>query len=392
MSSAKIKAIDLFAGAGGFSLAALNSGVKVLAAVEFSENACETYRTNFIEKRKEETCLHNIDILKLNPKDFRNELGLEVGELDLLMGGPPCQGFSSHRILNKGVNDPRNQLLVRYFDYVRELKPKVFLIENVPGILWKRHEFHLQKFKSLSKANGYRLLGPIKVNAKDYGVPQNRQRVFILGAHTSVDISSIQWPPNPTHFKPGEGMPEWNNASTVFEVPPKCKVQELASKIGKELVHSLKFGSSILKAEQDPSALHMTHTEALIERFAETPINGGREDIKFRLKCHAEGYVGHKDVYGRIRLAQPGPTMTAGCFNPSKGRFLHPWRNHGITIRHAARFQTFPDDFIFAGGITSQGVQVGNAVPMLLGEAIINEALKGLRTVETQLNDKKKST
>ncbi|MCP4458079.1 MAG: DNA cytosine methyltransferase, partial [Cytophagales bacterium] len=91
---------------------------------------------------------------------------------------------------------------------------------------------------------------------------------------------------------------------------------------------------------------------------------------------HQGGYVGHKDVYGRIRLAQPGPTMTAGCFNPSKGRFLHPWKNHGITIRHAARFQTFPDNYIFAGGITSQGAQVGNAVPIILGEAMITETIK----------------
>ncbi|WP_162182401.1 DNA cytosine methyltransferase, partial [Aeromonas finlandensis] len=131
--------------------------------------------------------------------------------------------------------------------------------------------------------------------------------------------------------------------------------------------------------DRDPLQISMNHTPYMVERFSMTPINGGRYDIDFRLPCHSDGYRGHGDVYGRIRLAQPGPTITTGCFNPSKGRFLHPWENHGITLRHAARFQTFPDDYIFSGGIISQGKQIGNAVPVLMGKALLSSCLDILK-------------
>lgn len=379
MTTKKYTAIDLFAGAGGFSLSALESGLDVLAALEIDENACSTYKNNIVDKRSPNTRLFNKDILDFKPEEFRETLELDVGELDVLMGGPPCQGFSTHRILDKGVNDPRNLLLTRYFDYVRELKPKVFLVENVPGLLWNRHEFHLNRFKNLSRRNGYKLLGPVKINAKDYGVPQNRLRVFILGVRTDVIINDICWPPEPTHFKPGVGEPEWLTASTVFETAPKSCIELLGRKIGKELAESLAFGEQIENLKDDPTSIRMKHTSELIERFKSTPINGSREDSNTVLDCHSDGYVGHKDVYGRIRLGQPGPTMTTGCFNPSKGRFLHPWKNHGITVRHAARFQTFPDDFVFSGGITSQGMQVGNAVPIRLGVSLLTEIIQIIR-------------
>ncbi|MFZ6871816.1 DNA cytosine methyltransferase [Undibacterium sp. Di27W] len=363
--------IDLFSGAGGFSLAALNSGLHVLAAIEFDNAAAETYQKNIVEKYSPNTKLLPFDILEINPKDFRESLDLEKGHLDMLIGGPPCQGFSTHRINGKGIDDPRNKLLLRYFDFVKELKPKIFLVENVPGLLWKRHEKYLKQFNELAEENGYQIFKPIKVNAKDYGVPQNRDRVFILGVSKSIDIRHLTWPPHPTHFSPTEGGQTWLSSSVVFEKPPEPTFKKLKQILGKEKVNSLVFGQPTLGIDLDPSALHMTHTQDLLERIQITPINGSREDIAFRLPCHSNAYKGHKDVYGRIRLAQPGPTITTGCFNPSKGRFLHPWLNHGITIRHAARLQTFPDDFVFTNGITSQGKQVGNAVPVKLGEQLI---------------------
>ena len=140
------KAIDLFAGAGGFTLSAHKAGVDVVAAVEFDKAAANTYKKNFIE-----TSNHNIDlragpehgdINNVDPKELRESLKLRPGELDLILGGPPCQGFSTHRIKNAGVNDPRNALLLRYFEFVHEFKPKAFLVENVAGLLWKRHKVY----------------------------------------------------------------------------------------------------------------------------------------------------------------------------------------------------------------------------------------------------------
>lgn len=365
--------VDLFAGAGGFSLAAHNCGFDVVGAIEFDELASETYKHNIVNKLNNRTKLVSQDILKIDAGEFKSDLGLAKGELDLLVGGPPCQGFSTHRIKNQGVADPRNQLLLRYFDFVKELNPKFFLVENVPGLLWPRHQLYLQKFKKLAKDAGYLIHGPTRINAKDYGVPQNRERVFIVGTREDCDVSSFTWPPKKTHGDTQSGLVPWQTASTVFNKPPEIVLTKLEKVLGCNVAQKLTFGKSLASTSVDKSAISMSHTLPLIERFNQTPINGGREDLDFRLPCHEDGYVGHKDVYGRIRLGQPGPTMTTGCFNPSKGRFLHPWLNHGMSVRHAARFQTFPDDFVFSGGITHQGKQVGNAVPVLLAQAIISE-------------------
>lgn len=387
----KVCAIDLFAGAGGLSLAAINLGINLLAAVEIDTDSCVTYKKNIIDKKSLKTKLYNVDIANLSPTELREKLTLRQRELDLLIGGPPCQGFSGHRIKDNGVNDPRNNLLIRYFDFVREFQPKVFIVENVPGLLWKRHELYLNKFKNLSRRNGYRLIGPDKLNAKDFGTPQNRARVFILGVRSDLDLKRTTWPPENTHFKPGSKKPEWRTASEVFETPPKWVLKALKKRINENVLNDLLFGTSTLSLTKDPSTIHMRHTKKLEERFSITPINCGREDIDFRLPCHGKGYDGHKDVYGRIRLAQPGPTITTGCFNPSKGRFLHPWKNHGISIRHSARFQMFPEDFVFVGGLTSQARQVGNAVPIKLGEAVLREATNLVMGFNESLQKKEKN-
>ncbi|MEA3647676.1 DNA (cytosine-5-)-methyltransferase, partial [Acinetobacter baumannii] len=139
----QLKAIDLFAGAGGFTLAAHQAGVDVVAAIEWDKAAAETYRRNFIEEKAININLINNDINQVNLFELRKQLNLEVGELDLILGGPPCQGFSTHRIKDAGVDDPRNLLLLRYFEVVHEFRPKSFLVENVSGLLWERHADYL---------------------------------------------------------------------------------------------------------------------------------------------------------------------------------------------------------------------------------------------------------
>nr|WP_233598573.1 DNA cytosine methyltransferase [Citrobacter freundii] len=370
----KIKAIDLFSGAGGFSLAALDLGIEILAAIELDKDACDTYSKNLIHKRENSIKLLNKDIMTISPDELMDSLQLKEKELDLIIGGPPCQGFSSHRIKNAGVNDPRNELLIRYYDFVKIFQPKMFLVENVPGLLWEKHKDYLNNFKRLAANSGYKIVGPLKLNAKDYGVPQNRNRVFILGLRDDIFINEGDWPPSPTHFK--DKKPYWVNASEIFEKPAPSIIERITAVLGKDIAEKLKFKKTLKENKSDPNNIHMNHADYMIERFNLTPINGSREDVDFRLPCHSNGYVGHKDVYGRIRLSLPGPTITTGCFNPSKGRFLHPWDNHGITVRQAARFQTFPDDYIFSGGIISQGKQVGNAVPVNLGKILLKSCVE----------------
>lgn len=353
-----LRCIDLFAGAGGLSLAAQQAGLEVTAAIEYNAYACATYRANLVNGNQP-TTLYERDILELTPKEVLDAHFTEKTPCDIVLGGPPCQGFSTHRINDSGVDDPRNALVLRYFEYVQVLRPKAFLMENVPGILWPRHEKFLKAFYKLGRKAGYKIKKAVIIDARDYGVPQRRRRVFILGIRNDITFKG-KWPPKPTHCDRSTKtkrttLKPWVAAAQVFETP---------------------------LSEFDSNAHHMEHSPALVEVFRATPINGGSRNQSGRiLPCHEE-HSGHTDVYGRINPTAPGPTMTTACINPSKGRFVHPTENHGITVRHAARFQTFPEDFFFLGGLTAAGQQIGNAVPVLLGKVLLSEIKKGIQNSE----------
>lgn len=394
-----MKALDLFAGAGGFSLAAhLTGSLNVVAAIEFDKTAARTYKENLINRLKHQTTLLQEDILLVNVKKLREQLNINKGELSLILGGPPCQGFSSHRFKDSGVNDPRNKLLIRYFDFVCEFLPKAFLVENVSGLLWPRHEEYLKEFKMLTEKNGYSLIHCDILNARDYGVPQNRKRVFILGVRNDVLNLNKQFifPPEKEYFSPNskavinDGRKCWRTASSVF---PKMSNEiieryineyftiktKITADEARQLLEQLEYECTPAPKD-DPCDVNMVPTKKMEERFLATQLNGSREDagLQYQLKCHSNGYQGHKDVYGRIMIHMPSNTITTGCNNPSKGRFVHPWENHGITLRQAARLQTFPDDFVFTGNSTEQARQIGNAVPPVLGEKLIATIIKNI--------------
>lgn len=343
------RVVDLFAGAGGFSLGARNAGAQVTFAVEFDKFAAATYRKNFCESG--DTTLYTEDIFKLDPEKLTKTHFADGAECDLLLGGPPCQGFSTHRIRDAGVGDPRNTLIYRYFDFVRALRPRAFLMENVPGLLWPRHGDFLRKFYELGAQEGYTLLDPVTLDARDFGVPQRRKRVFILGLREEDRAADLDWPPLPTHFETNEDRAQrWVSCKGAFSPAPAG----------------------------DPNDLHMKHNDELIAAFKNTPPNGGsRRDSGRTLACH-KNHDGHKDVYGRIDSRLPAPTMTTACINPSKGRFVHPTEHHGITVRQAARIQTFPDSFVFEGGLTAAGKQIGNAVPVIMAEILIEQIVKSM--------------
>lgn len=383
----KLTAIDLFSGAGGFSLAAHAVGFDILAAVEFDQHAADTYQHNIVERLGANTHVYAEDIIPLNIDALMIEKGLKSGELDLLVGGPPCQGFSTHRIKGSGEGDPRNRLLLRYFDFVEKLMPKVFLVENVPGLLWPRHSSYLNSFLKLAKEKKYTVIAgkPLIINARDYGVPQSRRRAFILAVREDINLENLEWPPKSTYRKPDFNKPSaaniWRSASIAFErprdeiledlVPRMSEVLNWDVEIAEEVVKSLKFGKPL--DEHDFCNKHMKHKDFMVERFNATELMGSRDELEFTLPCHQNGYSGHKDVYGRMFFHSPANTITTGCTNPSKGRFLHPWKNHGITLRHAARLQTFPDDYQFLGGVMAASRQIGNAVPVDLGKALIQQ-------------------
>jgi DNA (cytosine-5)-methyltransferase 1 len=355
VATKKITAVDLFSGAGGFSLGARNAGVEIAGALELNRTAADTYTNNIKRKDGSEIPLICRSIMEVSPREAMLEWGISEKACDIVIGGPPCQGFSTHRIADKGVNDPRNELLCRYFDYVKEIRPRVFIVENVPGLLWPRHASYLKRFYEMGRAADYIMMDPVVINARDYGVPQNRKRVFLLGIDKNRPLD-ITWPPTPTHVNPDTLIPgdssyeAWVPSSTVFKPA----------------------------LESDPNNIHMHHGEQLKAQFKNTPKNGGSRSQSGRtLKCHVD-HSGHRDVYGRIDPSKPAPTMTTACINPSKGRFVHPVDDHGITLRQAARIQTFPDNFVFSGGLMAGGVQVGNAVPVLLAQALIESIVRSI--------------
>lgn len=350
-----LNCVDLFSGAGGFTLAAQKAGMRVRLAVENDKHAITTYRSNICKGPAAPSLIED-DITEINASKAYRDVFPDRDQCDLLLGGPPCQGFSAHRINDAGVDDKRNDLIHTYFDFVRAFAPSAFLMENVPGMLWDRHKAALERFYLEAALAGYDLKPPVVLDARNYGIPQRRKRVFILGLRRGLDARDLKWPPAPTHGseaarRDDPGLHQWVDCSAVFRDAPK----------------------------NDANDAHMSHGKNLLEAFRNTPPNGGsRKDSGRVLECHKD-HDGHKDVYGRIDPRQPAPTMTTACINPSKGRFVHPIEHHGITVRQAARIQTFPDDFVFHGGLMAAGKQVGNAVPVELGRLLIAHLVPTLR-------------
>jgi DNA (cytosine-5)-methyltransferase 1 len=325
-SARPLRAIDLFAGAGGMTCGLEDAGFTVIGAVEVDSLAAETYGMNHPNVR-----VWQDDIRNLDPIGLRAELGLEEGELDLVAGCPPCQGFSTITTLNgrNVVDDERNDLVLEYARYVRAFRPRAVLMENVPGLAKDaRMATLVQELEDM----GYPVREGVRVlNAADFGVPQRRRRLVMLAAHGSV-----------VPFAPALAT-----RSTVRDA------------IG---------GLSAAGGSGDP--LHdvpENRSDAVRARIAKIPKNGGsRHDLgpENQLPCHRRTN-GFKDIYGRMAWDKPAPTITGGCHNPSKGRFLHPEANRTITLREAALLQGFSRDYRFSlrRGKLAAAAMIGNALP-----------------------------
>lgn len=324
-SSDKLTALDLFAGCGGLTLGLKHAGFKVLGAVELDEIAVETYRLNH-----RDVWMSAGDIRAVSPGEFRAQLGLAKGELSLLAGCPPCQGFSTLRTKNGGQRnlDPRNQLIREMLKFVDEFEPTAIMMENVPRL--KEHSL----FKSLCRdlrRRGYELTFDVK-DAAAYGVPQRRRRLILIGSKKG---------PIPL-------AEESRVRRTVREVIGKLP----APGTGGDALHNI---------PEKP------RSRRVAELIRDIPKDGGsRGDLSQsrQLPCHARSN-GFKDVYGRMAWNDVAPTITGGCFNPSKGRFLHPDQDRAITMREAALLQTFPESYRFPvpRGKQAIALMIGNALP-----------------------------
>ena len=317
-------AIDLFSGCGGLTQGLRTAGFDVVGAVELNRQAAETYRKNHPAVE-----LWEKDIRELDPVVLKKQLGLKKRELSLLAGCPPCQGFSRLRTLNGAfiIDDPRNDLLFEFERFVAVFLPQAIMMENVPWLADdKRFSIFFERIRTMGYQGEYRIL-----DAADFGVPQRRKRlIFLAGLNGSIPFA-----------------------------PPVRKRRTVRDAISR-LPIAGESGDSL----HDLLSVHQPRIQEIIKNI---PKDGGSRTSlpkKLWLKCHCDISRGFKDVYGRMAWDCVAPTITSGCFNPSKGRFLHPEEDRAITLREAAILQGFPKKYYFPSDNRSAvGMMIGNALP-----------------------------
>jgi len=343
--------IDLFAGCGGVTTGFKNAGFNVLAAVEVDRIPAHTYRLNHPE-----VLLYEEDIRRVSPATIMKDCKLASGQLTVLGVCAPCQPFSRQNRFRNG--DERASLILEAVRFVESLRPQFLFVENVPG-LGQNPVF--DTFVGTLKELGYRTSVPTIVDAVHYGVPQFRKRLIVLGTIFDIELRI----PEPTHASPEEaarlGKQQWRTVQDAFVGLPDLDSGEAS--------------------DTDPLHRARKHTSLTLERLRHIPHNGGSREslpVALQLVCH-QGRNGYHDVYGRMDFNKPANTLTTGCTNVTKGRFAHPTAHRAITLREAARLQTFPDSYKFYGTYEQISAQIGNAVPIKLAEVFAGDFYELLR-------------
>lgn len=380
-----IKAVDIFSGCGGVSCGLSHAGFDVKVAVELDNSAAATY-LNY-EPLKNVNVLIK-DVCEVSGDEIIKKAEIADNELYLFAGCPPCQNFSMQNPNNKKKTEKeRKKLLFEYLRLIEEIYPPFILMENVPGIATEFNSKILNSFirrlenKKGKKSEKYLVKKDI-LNAADYGVPQARKRFVLhairLDVYEELQSCGLDFSlPKPTHSNDkNSGLPEWITVKEAIGDLPRLKVGSTYS--GKKKVYNHKCANLSKKN---------------IERMKYIRRHGGSRDClpnDMALDCHKKKdeqgkmFTGHNDVYGIMDPNKPAPTMTGGCLCYSKGRFGHYSQNRAISIREAARFQTFPDDFIFSDSLTKAALQIGNAVPVKLVEASAQEFLQAINAINTK--------
>lgn len=323
----KPKAFDIFCGCGGTTQGLRDAGFSVVGGIECDELAVDTYRSNHRGVK-----VWKVDIREMDPTDVLKQHGLKRGELDLMSGCPPCQAFSALRRLNgrRRIRDKESKDLVfEYLRFVEGLYPKVVMVENVPQLI---NDYRFAEVRKRLRELGYKG-DPCIFNAADFGVPQRRKRmIFVASRLGPIDYAVPVTPPQRKTVREAIGsLPQPGNMGDELHDFPELRGTKVAGLI------------------------------AMIPKDGGSRVHLGEEH---QLLCHLR-CNGFKDVYGRMAWDDVAPTITSGCVNPSKGRFLHPDQNRAITLREAALLQSFPKDYNFAldRGKYAAALMIGNAFP-----------------------------
>lgn len=350
----KFKAIDLFCGAGGLSLGLQKSGFQICLGVDIDKSALNTYKLNL-----KGTKILTKDIRQVTGKEITKLTGIKRRDNFLLAGCPPCQGFSN--LGKRDADDEKNRLVYEYIRIVYELEPTFILMENVPGMSGGVGK---EIFKNVVKS--FKRLYHVEydtLNAADFGVPQTRKRLVLHGIRKDVyemivlnsNNFHIKLLPQPTHSQTKKkGYKRWITVGDSILDLPAINAGEMYENAG----------------IKNHRARRLSQTN--IERLQEIRDNGGDKSTiseNLKLECHKKQNVSYTDTYGIIDSTKPAPTITSGCTIISKGRYCHPTQNRGLSVREAARLQSFDDNFEFVGNIGEMSLQIGNAVPPKLAQA-----------------------
>lgn len=328
-----IKVVDFFCGCGGTSAGLQKSGMEIIAGVDFDKDAGSTFKENFPK-----STFISKDIRQLDVDELKKIVGSKRDFPLLFAACAPCQPFSGLNS-SKSKSDKRLVLLDEFHDFVEHFLPDYLFIENVPGMQKVKDENGpLSRFVTFIKKFGY--LPEIKVvESRWYGVPQVRKRlVMIASLHNKIFI------PEATH---GDGKEAYKTVwDSIADLPP------------------LEAGETHASVPNHRSA---GLQDINLRRLQATPEGGGRNNWpdELVLECH-KNFSGHADVYGRLSKGSQSAALSTRCTSISNGRFAHPEQDRGISVREAARLQTFDDDFIFEGSLQSMARQIGNAVPVKL--------------------------
>jgi DNA (cytosine-5)-methyltransferase 1 len=327
----------------------VKAGFQIAAAVDLDADACKVYEENL------GVAPIVADIRRISGTEILKHAGLKRGQLAVLVGCAPCQGFSTLRKtrLRNGQRDSRKSLFRVFGERVEEIQPKVVVAENVRGLTLGNNRRYLRAFLNRMRRLGYRCDYAI-LDAVDYGTPQHRKRLVLIG--TKGGQPSL---PEPTHSNAREngGKLPWKTVRDAIQDLPALKAGE-------------KHGS--LSLHEAPA-----HSESVLRIIRHIPRDGGgRRSLppSLWLPCHRKlkkrGEEGAKSVYGRMRWDAPSPTITTRSNVPSCGRFVHPTQHRGITLREAARLQSIPDDYKIDGTKEQVARWIGNAMPLELAQAL----------------------
>jgi|LauGreDrversion4_2_1035121.scaffolds.fasta_scaffold187155_2 DNA (cytosine-5)-methyltransferase 1 len=358
------RVLDLFCGIGGLSMGLNRAGLESVGAVDFWEDALETFRHNLATPA---VCA---DLTKTTPADLLSQLGIAAADIDVIAGGPPCQGFST--VGKREIGDPRNLLWTRLFEIVGHVRPAYVIIENVEGlVVADRGRIREQIERAFGDA-GYHMKSRL-LTAADFGVPQLRKRVFFLGW-----IDGVAEP----HFPTPSSAPHVTVADAIFDLPPLRSGESGTCYARDAMCEYQRARRGRTKVVRNHEAAN--HPATLVEVLEHIPDGGNRQSIPARLQPKS----GFHNSYARLASWKPAIAVTSNMRKPSSARATHPLQPRGLTVREGLRLQSFDDSFEVLGSRTSQYLQVGNAVPPLLGEAIGLAVARALRDTGPQAVDK----